>query len=111
MTAAEHTRVGLALGYPPCCVRQWVEEVEAHGPAPWALEECAGFKRGGVYLGYRAGVPTVFRERDGHAFDAPGEEIVYVPCDVCAGPHTPGWEPWAREDTEALQSYVAKVAA
>lgn len=83
MTVDEHVRLGLALGYPKCCVAQFA--------ADRILDVASAVERGFVTIGRREGPATVFH-LDGRPLDHAGEEIVYVPCDDCMGPHTAGWQ-------------------
>lgn len=90
MTAEVHRQIGAALGFPSCCVEQWI--------ADRRTEVASAVERGSVTLGQRLtrpqGLPPGWCT-DYYGNDTlVGSEITYVPCSDCAGPHTEGWESW-----------------
>lgn len=87
MTDADHRQIGTALGFPSCCVEAWI--------ASRPFEPPMAARNGRVHLGIREmrpdGLPDWW-SKDAYGDDTlAGASIVYVPCDSCAGPHTPGW--------------------
>lgn len=87
MSADTHRQIGAALGYPLCCVKEWIAD-------PYH----AAIRRGGVWRGLRTsrpeGLPDAWM-RDAEGIDTlVGTVSVYVPCTACSGPHTEGWGPW-----------------
>jgi hypothetical protein len=84
-TPAEHAAIGAALGYPSCCIDQWVAD-HSNG-----VKVHSAIERGSLFCGYRtedADVPVPIQA--GRA----GEPLVFVPCSYHASYETPGYSEW-----------------
>lgn len=80
LTPDEHTLVGLLLGFPECCVAQWVQH---RGPIP--AGRLRGKIEGPVRTDFIPGLPP--------RFCSPGMRMIYVPCDLCAARRDAGLPP------------------
>jgi hypothetical protein len=90
MTDQEHRQIGLALGYPPCCVEAWITTTPQGKPIAMI--------RGSVTLGPRLTRPEGLP--DGWSPDLLTSDpwIKFVPCRNCIG--RPGWIGWEHTDPE-----------
>jgi hypothetical protein len=84
MTVEEHVRCGTLLGFPLCCVRQWVDEMPPRGEGDQAI------RRGTVHGRPRTRAERVNLRLVGVRGQHPQQ--LYVPCDRHVG--APGWRPY-----------------
>src|SRR4051812_49024927 len=97
MTRAQHIALGRLLGFPDCCVRQWVDDLATGGGQ--------ATRRGSITLRVRtreeaeAMLPAI------HALGVTWTledwtsdlRVCYVPCDVCAIRHAMSVEVWKHQ--------------
>jgi hypothetical protein len=77
MTNNQHRVIGSILGYPSCCVEEWV-----------LGRNCAGIRRGSVFVRYRSKQEVKSLNRKissflGYPWSSGNNEMRYVPCSKC----------------------------
>lgn len=76
-----HVRLGLALGYPRCCVEAFAAHLSA------------AVTHGSICLGRRTEVPQIVRDYGMENIIRVGSPVTYVPCSDCVANH-PNWQPF-----------------